>query len=111
MGRGEGTEQRRTVAVPLGHEFVFEEGCEVPGEERVHVDPYTAIRPYDQQPNQIPVQPCLLIIRIQQVAPIERRSSCQLLDISHMQLERIWEQSEVLPEDRVNAQVPIGPHD
>ena len=90
---------------------MFEKGCEVPGEERVHVNPYTAIRPYDQQSNEIPIHPRFLIIQIQQAAPIERRSPRQHLNISHTQLECIWEPSEVLSEDRVNEQVSIGPHD
>ena len=113
LGRQRGRDTRRelTVAIPLGHKFVFEEGRKVPGEERVHVDPYTAIRPHDQQPNEVPVYPRLLVVHFQQASPFEWRSPRQHLDICHTQLECVWEPIAVVPEDGVNAEVPIGPHD
>lgn len=94
-------DKERTVTIPLGHKFVFKEGCEVPGEERVHVNPHTAIRPHDQQPYEIPIYPRLFIIYVQQACPIERRAARQHLDIRHAQLKRGWEPRKVLSEDGV----------
>lgn len=51
-----------TPAVPLRDEFVFEEGCKVARDEHVHVDPHAAIVPDDEQPDEVTIDPCFLVV-------------------------------------------------
>lgn len=68
--------RERTVAVPLGDKLVFEKGSEVPGEERVHVDPDAAKVPEQEEAEEVAVEPGFLVLEFEQLAGMELGAPC-----------------------------------
>ena len=100
-----------TPAVPLGDEFVLEEGLEVACDEHVHVDPHAAVVPDDKQTDKVAVDPCLLVVELQKFARFHGCALGQGGNIDDTDRERLGIAFKIFAHNGVLAQVAVGPED
>lgn len=112
----------RTVAVPLGDELVLEERCHVADEQRVHVDPDTAVGVGDEQAQEVAVDPRAAVDHVEEVRALERGAFGERVRVDDADLEVVgirlepagdaWVRAErvvdVCPEDEQRAAEVLG---